>query len=148
MKTCFLTYLMCFVLCLPSLTFAAKSELEGPIQAEVIRVLDGDTFDVRAKVWVGQYIETRVRLDGLDTPELRGKCSDEKFKANAAKDHLSKLISNKKIILTNIRNGKYAGRVLAKANTADGTDISKDLMDNGFARPYHGEKRQGWCNKT
>lgn len=36
-------------------------------------------------IWIGQYIETRVRLNGLDRPELRGKCQSEKKKPKMQK---------------------------------------------------------------
>ena len=119
--------------------------MHGPVKVEVIRVLDGDTFDVRAQIWVGQFIETRVRLNGLDTPELRAKCDSERQAALKAKARLIELVMDKPIVLSDIKNGKYAGRVLAKANTADGTDISQYLIQNGYARPYAGKKRRGWC---
>lgn len=52
--------------------------MPGPIQAEVVRVIDGDTLLVRARIWPGQTVETKVRLDGVNTPEKRGKCVQEK----------------------------------------------------------------------
>mgnify|MGYP001996263084 CR=1 FL=1 len=55
------------LLVLPAVAFAADT-LPGPIQAEVIRVIDGDTIEVRAEIWLGQYIETNVRLAGMDAP--------------------------------------------------------------------------------
>jgi len=131
--------------CISTSSFAKGNDMHGPVKVEVIRVLDGDTFDVRAQIWVGQFIETRVRLNGLDTPELRAKCDSERQAALKAKARLIELVMDKPIVLSDIKNGKYAGRVLAKANTADGTDISQYLIQNGYARPYAGKKRRGWC---
>ena len=124
---------------------AAANELHGPIQAEVIRVVDGDTFDVRAQIWIGQYIETRVRLNGIDTPEIRGKCINEKRSAQNAKAKLESLILNKTVYLNDIHGGKYAGRVIANAKTVDGIDLSKTLIKSGYARHYDGKTRAGWC---
>ena len=124
----------------------AAPALPGPVQAEVVRVLDGDTFDVRAQIWVGHFIETRVRLNGIDTPEIRGKCEGEVQMARAAKSALEKMILQQPIYLTNIENGKYAGRVLAEAANADGADIATYMIRNGFARKYDGGKRMGWCH--
>ena len=42
-------YLLAALLALPGAAFAADT-LPGPIQAEVIRVIDGDTIEVRAKI--------------------------------------------------------------------------------------------------
>ncbi len=133
---------LCLIISSPAL---AKETLHGPIQAEVIRVLDGDTFDVRAQIWIGQYIETRVRLNGLDTPELRGKCASEKQKAQSAKAALESLILNKPVYLDNIHGGKYAGRVIANAKTGQGQDLSQHMITNGYARKYDGGARSGWC---
>ena len=51
-------------------TAAAASDsrrpVPGPIRAHLVRVLDGDTIEVLARVWPDHYIETRVRLDGID----------------------------------------------------------------------------------
>jgi endonuclease YncB( thermonuclease family) len=44
-----------------------------------------------------------------------------------------------------VRLEKYAGRVLAHAQTSDGVDISKYMIEKGLARPYFGKKRQPWC---
>jgi endonuclease YncB( thermonuclease family) len=49
--------------------------LAGPVMARVIRVYDGDTILVRARIWVDQEIEIRVRLAGVDTPEIKGQCA-------------------------------------------------------------------------
>jgi micrococcal nuclease len=58
----------------------------GPIQARVLRVIDGDTIVVRARIWLGQNIDTQVCLDGVDTPELKGKCERERRLAVRARD--------------------------------------------------------------
>src|SRR5437764_15297572 len=51
--------------------------------AEILRVLDGDTFEARVRVWPGLDITTKVRLRGIDAPELRAHCEDERVQAEA-----------------------------------------------------------------
>ena len=119
--------------------------LPGPVFGEVIDVLDGDTFAVRMKVWIGQEVETHVRLAGIDTPELRGKCAAEREKAAAAKQALADLLADGKVTLYNIRLEKYAGRVLAQATNTNGVALAEKMLDGGYARPYAGAKRRGWC---
>lgn len=123
----------------------AKETLSGPFPAEVLRVVDGDTLDVRITVWLGQYLQTRVRLSGIDTPEKRGKCAEEKQLAREAQQALEKYIETGTVVLKNVTTGKYAGRVLADVETASGQPLSELLIQNGFARPYQGKKRLGWC---
>ena len=45
-------------------------EFPGPVSAVVERVVDGDTLDVRADIWLGQSLNVRVRIAGVDAPEL------------------------------------------------------------------------------
>ncbi|WP_173980368.1 thermonuclease family protein [Magnetospirillum sp. UT-4] len=54
--------------------------LPGPIPATVQKVVDGDTVHVRARIRLGQDVETMVRLAGIDTPEIRGRggCPEER----------------------------------------------------------------------
>ena len=49
--------------------------------AEVVRVVDGDTIEVNAHYWPGHTWRGKVRLRGIDTPELRGKCEIETLMA-------------------------------------------------------------------
>ena len=44
----------------------------GMHPAEVLRVLDGDTFEARVRVWPGLDITTKIRLRSIDAPELEG----------------------------------------------------------------------------
>ncbi len=119
--------------------------LTGPIQAQVLKVLDGDTVDVKAHIWIGQEIEISIRLNGIDTPEIKGKCQEERSMAEAAQQEIIRLINGKPIRIYNIRLEKYAGRALAEAETANGINIASHMIQKGLARPYHGEKRGVWC---
>ena len=51
---------------------AARDVIAGPMTGDVMQVLDGDTVTVRVRIWIGQSIETSVRINGIDTPEMRG----------------------------------------------------------------------------
>jgi endonuclease YncB( thermonuclease family) len=115
------------------------------IPVEIIRVIDGDTVEVRAHVWLDQMIMTRVRLRSIDAPELRAGCPEEARKAAAARDALVTLLDSGKIYLTGLGRDKYGGRVLGDLLTAEGHSISARMLTTGHARPYAGGKRQGWC---
>ncbi len=52
----------------------ADPAITGPISAKVIKVYDGDTFTVKAYPWPGITAKASVRVDGVDSPEIRGKC--------------------------------------------------------------------------
>jgi len=124
----------------------AMPAVPGPVAAQIIRVVDGDTLTVRALIWIGQEVETNVRLTGIDTPELRGKCPEEKALAERAKFHLMLLTADGAVSLHDIVPDKFGRRVLARVENAQGVDLAADLIRNGFARPYHGAARKGWCD--
>ena len=128
----------------------AEERLSGPIGAQVLRVLDGDTLKVRARIWLGQDVETRVRLSGIDAPELRGACPHERELAVRARAYLvARLGSGEgrraRVNLYDIRLGKYGGRVLARVLTENGEDLGDSLLVAGLARPYTGSGRRAWC---
>lgn len=113
--------------------------------AEVIRVLDGDTFEARVRIWPGMDITTRVRLRGIDAPEMHARCDDERVKAIAARDALVRVLNEGTVGISRIGQDKYGGRVDADVSTARTGDVSAALLAGGFARRYDGGKRGGWC---
>lgn len=123
----------------------AAEVLPGPVNADVVKVIDGDTLDVLARVWLGQTVHIRVRIDGVDTPELRGRCAGERAQAQEARSWLVRQLAGRSIALREVRLGKYAGRVVARVELDDGQDLSVMLRRAGLARPYDGRKRTDWC---
>ncbi len=122
--------------------------IPGPVPAEVVAVIDGDTLVVRARIWLGQDVETRIRLDGVDAPEIKGKCEAERRMAVDARDRVADLAAAGRVILRNIQYGKYAGRVVARVETLDGRDFSVALLGAGLARAYDGRRRESWCGAS
>jgi endonuclease YncB( thermonuclease family) len=119
--------------------------LSGPVAADVIRVVDGDTLALRARIWLGQDIVVSARIRGIDAPELRGKCDREKAMAEAARLKLQSVTSLGRVRLMRIEHDKYAGRVLADVVTDDGVDLRTAMLESGLARPYDGGSRDPWC---
>ncbi len=125
---------------------AKKREvIAGPVVARVVKIYDGDTIEVLAQVWPGTQINVRVRIRGIDAPEIRAKCANERKAAIIAREHLSRLIAGGRVRLTNIRGGKYFGRVLADVAAQSGRDMEFMLLESGLVRPYNGKRRRSWC---
>jgi endonuclease YncB( thermonuclease family) len=124
---------------------AAAERLSGPVAADPIRVIDGDSLVVRAHIWLGQSVETIVRIRGIDAPETDGKCREERILAAAATDRLRELAASDGLLLSNIEPDKYGGRVLSDVG-AGGRDVGAAMLQAGLARPYEGGARGGWCN--
>ncbi len=117
----------------------------GPIPARVLRVIDGDTIVVRARIWLGQDIDIQVRLDGVDAPEMKGKCENERRLAVRARDLIISMTAGDVVVLRQIHYGKYAGRVVARVTSPDDKDFSKALLQAGLGRAYKGRRRASWC---
>jgi endonuclease YncB( thermonuclease family) len=123
----------------------ASETLAGPVPAEVIEVIDGDTLRVRARIWLGQEVEINVRLSDVDTPELRGRCAAEREMAVRARGLVAASIDDKPVSLSAIRYGKFAGRIVARVETAAGEILSETLINAGLGRAYGGRERPQWC---
>ncbi len=119
--------------------------MPGPFVANVLKVIDGDTLSVEVPVWLGVELSTKVRLRGIDAPELHGRCQQEKDRAAEAKRYLS-AETTAQVRLTNIEGDKYYGRVEADVTTVpDGLSLSEAMLASGLARAYDGGKRGDWC---
>src|SRR5262245_53571454 len=81
--------------------------LRAQHRAEVLRVLDGNTFEARVQIWPGIAITTRVRLRGIDAPELRARCPEERAKAEAARDALSVMLADGHVGIAQVVLDKY-----------------------------------------
>ena len=123
----------------------AGEVLDGPITAVVLRVIDGDSIAVRARVWLGQDIEVVVRIAGIDAPERRGACAAEQRWAERSRAFLAERLTGGHVVLSDVPNGKYAGRVVAKVSGPAVADWGSLLVDQGLARPYDGGRRSSWC---
>ncbi|MBM3564793.1 MAG: nuclease [Alphaproteobacteria bacterium] len=119
--------------------------VSGPVVAWVHDVIDGDTIAVRARIWLGQDVTTRVRLSGVDAPELKASCEEERHLASAARDFVRARVLETRVSLVDIHYDKYGRRVLARVVTATGEDLGESLIRRGLGRPYAGGARNGWC---
>ena len=110
----------------------------------MIRIIDGDTFEARVRVWPGIDIDTKVRLRGIDAAELHARCGDELAKAEAARTALQTILAQGDVRLSQVGIDKYGGRVDAAVATRTTADVSGALLNGGFARAYGGGKRGTW----
>ena len=113
--------------------------------ADVVRVLDGDTFEARVRVWPGLEITTKVRMRGIDAPELRAHCAEERVRAEAARTALSELLAQGQVGISRVGLDKYGGRVVADASARDTASVAAALLASGHVRRYGGGHRGSWC---
>lgn len=126
----------------------AKASTDVLHVTKIVSVYDGDTFRVDVEQPIGTHpLFTKnipIRLKGVDTPELRGKCSREVILAKEAKALTKDFLETHRVHLTDLSRGKYF-RVVAYVKSGN-KDLSKILIDNGLAVPYDGGKKtKDWC---
>jgi micrococcal nuclease len=129
----------------PATPTPSLAGLRQAIPAEALRIIDGDTIEMRVAIWLDQHVVTRVRLRDIDAPEMTARCPEEARRAAAAAAALAQAVAGGRLFLTDIGRDKYGGRVLARLLTAGGVDIGRAMLDAGHARTYDGRKRMGWC---
>ena len=133
------------VVCFLSLNTYAAKQYGSVTVSKVISVYDGDTFRVNIDSLppiVGKNIP--VRLEGVDTPEINGKCQYEKDLALEARNFVRSKLSNAvEILLNDLQRGKYF-RIVAKVYI-DGVSLEEELLQNGLAYQYNGGKKSNWC---
>lgn len=123
---------------------AVADDIAGPVKASVVRVIDGDTLSITAEIWLDLAVTSLVRIRGIDTPELRGACPEEKALALVAREKLAALAGGS-VRLSHVARDKYGGRVVANVSAANGTDLAAAMIDARLARPYDGGERADWC---
>jgi micrococcal nuclease len=123
----------------------AGAKLEGPVPAVVTRVIDGDTIEVRAQIWLEQEILVRVRLAGIDAPEKTAACDEARAAAQQARDLVVREVDGARVLLVRIRGDKYFGRVIGHVVTPKGEDLASLLLAAGLATPYSGGRRSPMC---
>ena len=125
-------------------------------------VIDGDSLKATIDLGYGCYKSVTVRLDRLDTPELKSHDEQEKIAAKMARQHLIFLLTNQKIKLDTTRDeikkicseinsivnikcfdfDKY-GRLLIEIWN-NGININEQMISNGFAGKYNGGTKNDW----
>ena len=59
---------LAFPAILPARENAIRNVIEGPVEAELVSVIDGDTLLVTARPWPQHAISVLVRIRGIDAP--------------------------------------------------------------------------------
>lgn len=113
----------------------------------VTSIYDGDTFRCNIAGWpdiIGHRIG--IRINGIDTPEMRDPRPEIRELARQAKMFtVGKLRGAKRIELRNMRRGKYF-RIVADVYV-DGKSLAEMLLEAGLAKPYDGGKKLKWKGK-
>jgi micrococcal nuclease len=133
------------IVALPASHAGTENLIRGPVEAEVERVIDGDTLAAIAHVWPGHSVRVSVRIRGIDAPEMRSRCAAERAAAEAARRALEELVGGAPVLISNIGGDKYYGRVVADVVVHDGREAADALIGASHARRYAGGERVAYC---
>jgi len=110
-------------------------------KATVTRVIDGDTVDVTIELGFGVQLKERLRLYGINAPELRRKAS--RVAGRAATDFLCEQLAlvNNQILVRTIKDrkgkyGRYLGILINDSDPDAHIDLNQLMVDSGHAVEY------------
>tara|TARA_B100001939_G_scaffold335684_1_gene337936 strand:+ start:741 stop:1184 length:444 start_codon:yes stop_codon:yes gene_type:complete len=136
------------LLFMASVSFTSSFALGAEIKMREFRgnlCYDGDTCYITMPALPQSLSKMSVRILGIDTPEIKGKCNKEKGMALLGRKFANNLFKNARDIeFKNLKWDKYGGRVLADVYL-DGNSYSELIIKQKLARPYDGGAKKGWC---
>jgi micrococcal nuclease len=104
-------------------------------KAKIISVYDGDTVTAIVDLGFKISFKIKIRLAGIDTPEIRG---EERPQGLISKQRLEELILNKEVILHTQKDkqekfGRWLGEIYIPNSQIS---VNEQLLDEGLAQPY------------
>lgn len=142
MRRWFFTLLM---ILFPVSLFAEASPQDTT--AWVTAIVDGDTVWVLEVIWRSPLVAqplflvtpVKVRLAGIDAPELAGQCPAETKLGKQASDAMRELIPpGTEVILRNVKADKYHQRVVADIVSPNNVDIGGEFLKRGLVKTWNG----------
>lgn len=110
----------------------------------VLKVVDGDTYDIRVDVGFGMHATHRFRLHGVDTPETwRPTCETEADHGKLATEYVRGLIEDREVIVKTYKLSVY-GRYEAEVWTLNAKgeavlSVANLLAENGLLKKKYQE---------
>ena len=131
---------------------AVDGKADIPVRADghywyFVRVIDGDTFQIRVPCLPPALSLISVRVRGVDTPErgTKARCMLEYHLAEEASGFAARFLMPGPITLENLRWDKYGGRIDADVWVA-GQSLGQALLKVRLAHIYDGGKKADWCS--
>lgn len=110
-------------------------------KAEVARIVDADTFLLTIDTGFDNWLDSRVRLRGIDAPEISTALGRRAYR------YVKKVLGNRPVVIKSYKEEKY-GRYLVdlfymRTKVADpqqiareGIFLNQELLDRGLAKLY------------
>ena len=109
----------------------------GPYRGVVDEAHDGDTVHARLDVGFDLTVYTRIRVNGINAPELSTAEGKE------ARDYARTLLpSGAAVQVVSLGWDKYGGRIEGRITMADGRDFGEAMVAAGHAKVWDGRGRR------
>lgn len=108
-------------------------------KATVVKVVDGDTLDLRVSLGFHSYLDIRARLAYINTEELNSSDVALKEQAVKAKNRVIELTANPVCVIKSskpYKTDKY-GRWVVELVNSEGQNVNRLLLAEGIAKFYH-----------
>lgn len=117
-----------------------KGEL---IDCRVVDVYDGDTCTVLV-CHEGKLLKTKIRIAGVDTPEIRSKSELESKAATFVRDRVREKIQDRILKIKLQKFDKYGGRIVGCLYLSEEETLADALISQGFGKSYNGRAKETW----
>ena len=121
----------------------------GPYDATLIRVVDGDTLEMRVEVWPGLVAEVFVRVRGIDAPDVPNDgCAEGVAFEREVDEWVEATLAGQRLRLEAVSKGSFAGRVVADVMRSPGErwfSLGDALLRRGYAVPFEEGADPPWC---
>lgn len=105
-----------------------------------LRVIDGTTIDAEVDLGFNVLVRQRIKLHGVNCPDIRSKDLTEKNRAEVARNRLAELIGKEFYCNTIMNKRGKAGRTLGYVHIMDinenRIDVNQTLISEGHATRY------------
>jgi endonuclease YncB( thermonuclease family) len=100
------------------------------------KVIDGDTADLDLDLGFSITLRQRIRLYGLDAPEIHSKDPAEKAKGQESMLFVSQWFQQPGEVLVRTTKEEKYGRMLADCYREGAPSLCTELLERGLAQPY------------
>ena len=105
-----------------------------------VRVVDGNTIDAEIDLGFNVLVRQRIKLFGIDVPNIKSNDETEKSRAALARNRLIELLGKEFICQTIMNKRGKAGRILGHVYVIDANgqklNINDMLIEEGFATKF------------
>lgn len=115
----------------------ANIEAKFIYNAQVLRVIDGDTYELMIDMGFNTHLNVNLRLHDEDTPETwRPSCEAEKLHGEQATEFVKERIEGREVVVDSKGFGKYRWTGLVYFIDEDGVqkNLSAELRANSLLK--------------